>query len=84
LFSKRKGEITPCEKCLPFVLDEHRKTVDIFMLAISKIRYSSMGEPIGLDLNAVIELVKLSDDPTPIETIEKVMFLSNEIIKSGN
>ena len=54
------------------------------MLAINNIQYSSMGKPMGLYMPTVIELVKLSEDPTPIETIEKVMHLSRELIKDGD
>ena len=43
-----------------------------------------MGKPMGLDMPTVIELVKLSEDKTPIETIEKVMHLSRELIRDGN
>jgi len=43
-----------------------------------------MGQPIGLDLDTVIELVKLTNDETPIDTIKKVMLLSRELIKDGN
>jgi hypothetical protein len=51
------------------------------MLSLYGIRYTPMGYPMGLDINTVIELVKLMKDPHPIDTIEKVMFLSNELIK---
>ena len=54
------------------------------MLAINNIQYSPMGKPIGLDMPTVIELVKLSEDKTPIETIEKVMHLSRELIRNGD
>jgi len=54
------------------------------MLAINNIQYSPMGKPIGLDMSTVIELVKLNDDPTPTETIEKVMHLSRELIRNGD
>jgi len=54
------------------------------MLAILKIRYSSMGKPMGIDLDTVIELVKLMEVKDPIPVIEKVMFLSNEIIIHGD
>lgn len=54
------------------------------MLAINDIKYSSMGKPIGLDMSTVIELVKLNGVYSPIETIEKVMHLSRELIRDGN
>ena len=54
------------------------------MLAINNIQYSSMGKPMGLDMPTVIELVKLSEDRTPVETIEKVMHLSRELIRDGD
>jgi len=54
------------------------------MLAILKIRYTPMGEPMGVDLGTVIELVKLMDVSDPVTVIEKVMYLSHEIIKHGN
>jgi len=57
--------------------------VDVFMLAINRLRYSSMGKPMGVDLNTVIELIKLMKDENPIDTIEKVMLLSRELIKDG-
>jgi hypothetical protein len=38
----------------------------------------------GLDMPTVIELVKLSEDKTPIETIEKVMHLSRELVRDGD
>jgi len=38
----------------------------------------------GLDMPTVIDLVKLSEDKTPIETIEKVMRLSRELIRNGD
>ena len=58
--------------------------VEVFMLAINNIQYSAMGKPIGLDMSTVVELVKLSDDSTPTETIEKVMYLSRELIRDGD
>lgn len=55
------------------------------MLAITRIRYAPNGEPMGVDLNTVIDLVKLMEAEAPIETIEKVMFLSKELVtKDGN
>lgn len=54
------------------------------MLAINNIQYSAMGKPMGLDMNTVIELVKLSKNETPVETIEKVMHLSRELIRDGD
>ena len=54
------------------------------MLAIYKVRYNAMGKPFGLDLNTVIEIIKLMDVQDPIATIEKVMFLSNELISNAN
>ena len=54
------------------------------MLAINNIQYSAMGKPIGLDMSTVVELVKLSNDSTPTETIEKVMYLSRELIRDGD
>ena len=54
------------------------------MLAVNNIQYSSMGKPMGLDMPTVIDLVKLSEDKTPIETIEKVMRLSRELIRNGD
>ena len=54
------------------------------MLAVNNIKYSPMGKPIGLDMPTVIELVKLNEDPTPVETIEKVMHLSRELIRDGD
>ena len=54
------------------------------MLAINNILYSAMGKPLGISMDTVIELVKMSNDPTPIDTIEKVMFLSRELIRDGN
>lgn len=53
------------------------------MLAVNRLRYSSMGKPMGVDLNTVIELIKLMKDENPIDTIEKVMLLSGELIKDG-
>ena len=58
--------------------------VEVFMLAINDIQYSPMGKPMGLDMSTVVELVKLSDDSTPTETIEKVMYLSRELIRDGD
>ena len=69
---------------MPYLEEEHKGAVDIFMLAINNIQYSSMGKPMGLDMSTVIELVKLSEDRTPVETIEKVMHLSRELIRDGN
>jgi len=43
-----------------------------------------MGQPIGLDLNTVIELIKMKKDENPIDTIEKVMLLSKELIQNGD
>lgn len=54
------------------------------MLAINNILYSTMGKPIGISMDTVIELVKMTEDVTPVETIEKVMFLSRELIRDGN
>jgi hypothetical protein len=42
-----------------------------------------MGQTMGVDLNTVIELIKLVKDENPINTIEKVMLLSRELIKDG-
>jgi len=81
---ERRGLPTPCNKCLPYLLDEHSGAIEIFMMAIDRIRYSSMGKPIGVDLNTVIELVKLTEDKQPVDTIKKVMLLSHELIKDGN
>ena len=83
-FSKRKGLQPPCRTCLPYLEKEHCRAVDVFMLAINNIQYSSMGKPIGLDMPTVIELVKLSEDKTPVETIEKVMHLSRELVRDGD
>jgi len=69
---------------MPYLEEEHKGAVDIFMLAINNIQYSSMGKPMGLDMSTVIELVKLSEDRTPVETIEKVMHLSRELVRDGN
>jgi len=69
---------------LPYLEPEHQSVVDIFMLAINNIQYSAMGKPIGLDMSTVVELVKLSNDSTPTETIEKVMYLSRELIRDGD
>jgi len=69
---------------MPYLEEEHRGAVDVFMLAINNIQYSPMGKPIGLDMPTVIDLVKLSKDKTPIGTIEKVMHLSRELIKNGD
>jgi len=54
------------------------------MLGINQIRYTPMGQPIGLDLNTVIELIKMKKDENPIDTIEKVMLLSKELIQNGD
>ena len=54
------------------------------MLAFNNICYTSMGEPIGLDLNTVLKLIELMEIVNPIETIEKVMHLSRELIKDGD
>jgi hypothetical protein len=75
---------TPCRTCLPYLEEEHKGAVEVFMLAINNIQYSSMGKPMGLDMPTVIELVKLSEDKTPIETIEKVMHLSRELVRDGD
>jgi hypothetical protein len=83
LFNERKGLQTPCATCLPYLERENERAVNVFMLAINRLRYSSMGKPMGVDLNTVIELIKLMKDENPIDTIEKVMLLSKELIKNG-
>jgi hypothetical protein len=74
---------TPCASCLPYLEKEHEMAVNVFMLAINRLRYSSMGQTMGVDLNTVIELIKLVKDENPVNTIEKVMLLSRELIKDG-
>jgi len=69
---------------LPYLEEEHKGAVEVFMLAINNIQYSPMGKPMGLDMPTVIELVKLREDKTPIETIEKVMHLSRELVRDGD
>ena len=65
---------------MPFVLDEHREAVDVFMLSIHGIRYAPMGETLGVDIAVVIKLCELMNVSDPVETIEKVMYLSRELI----
>ena len=65
-------------------MDEHREAVEVFMIAMYKIRYDSTGKAIGLDLDTVIEIIKLIKVNDPISTIQKVMFLSNELIQNAN
>jgi len=54
------------------------------MMSLQRIRYAPNGQPMGVDLNTVIELVKLSGDANPLDTIEKTMLLSRELIQNGN
>ena len=42
-----------------------------------------MGKPMGLDLNTVIEIIKLMDIDDSIETIENVMLLSRELVRDN-
>jgi hypothetical protein len=69
---------------LPYLEEEHKEAVDVFMLAINNICYSPMGKPIGLDLNSVLKLIEIMKVKDPIETIEKVMHLSRELIRDGD
>jgi hypothetical protein len=68
---------------LPILDDENREPIEVFMLAKENLRYTAMGKPMGIDLNTVIEIVKLMKLKNPIDCIEKVILLSNEIIKNG-
>jgi len=83
-FSERKGLPTPCRTCLPYLEEEHKEAVNVFMLAINNICYSSMGKPIGVDFNSVLQLIEMMEVKNPIETIEKVMHLSRELIRDGD
>lgn len=83
-FRERKNQATPCQRCLPFLAEENRKAIDVFMLSIYGVRYSPMGKPLGVDLKVVIELVKLMKDSNPIDTIERVIFLSERLIRNAD
>ncbi len=74
---------TPCDTCLPYLADENKDAVNIFMLAINQMKYSSIGKSMGVDLNTVIEIVKLMKIDEPIETIERVMLLSKGMVKKN-
>ena len=54
------------------------------MLAINQIRYTPMGQSMGVDLNSVLGLIDKIPVDDPKTTIEKVMLLSVELIKNGN
>ena len=69
---------------MPYLLPENEKAVDVFMIAANQIRYSSMGKPIGLDLNAVIEIIKMMKIQNSIDIINKVMLLSHELISNAD
>jgi len=62
--------------------DEHIDAVDIFLVAQRQVRYSAMGKPLGVDLNTVIELVKLKGCADPEGTVKKVVKLSDEFVRS--
>ena len=54
------------------------------MLGVNDIVYSAMGKPVGLNMSSIIELVKMMAISDPVKTIEKVMYLSRELIRDGN
>ena len=83
-FAEKRNELPNCGNCLPYLEKENEDIVSIFTVAIHKINYTQSGNAIGVDLNSVIELVKMKACKSPFDVIEKVMHLSNELIKSKN
>jgi len=64
--------------------EENEAAVDVFMIAVNQVRYSAMGKPMGIDVNTIIELVKLKQCTEPIETVKKVLKLSREFVIEGS
>lgn len=75
-----KGQMPPCEKCLPALEEENRDAVMIWSLVADQVIIAPMGGAVALSHEAIHRAMELFEIPKRRACFTKVLRLAHEFI----
>ena len=74
-----EGREAPCERCQKEVLPANQEAFRVFGIVQTQVVTAGMGEPVGLDFNAVNFVMELYEVRDRLRVFEKVNAIFREI-----
>ena len=77
----KKGEVPPCEKCIPETLPENKDTLQVYLLVRNQVILTGFGDIVDIDFKAINIVMNLFEIPNKKDVFKKVVTLARHFIE---